>query len=106
MNSTKSRYIAHHNVAHIKDLTKENMMEFFGEYISPSSPKRSKLAIHILAQAAGRAVGVQSQLSLPTESKSKANTIENIWGLKSQQDISVSAGPQPVKDLSEFENLD
>jgi hypothetical protein len=83
---------------------KENMMEFFGDYISLLLPKRLKLAIHLLAQAVGGVVGVQDQLSLPTKSKSKANVIENILAFKSQQGI--STGPQPVTDLSEFANLD
>jgi insulysin len=89
-------------VAHIKKLTKDDMMEFFRDYISPSSPKRSKLAIHLVAQAAG--VGVQDQPSLLTKSKSKANVFENISVFKLQKDF--SKGPQPVTDLSEFADLD
>ncbi|KAK4156700.1 ubiquitin carboxyl-terminal hydrolase [Chaetomidium leptoderma] len=39
------------DAAHIKPLTKADMIEFFNEYIHPSSPSRAKLAVYLEAQA-------------------------------------------------------
>lgn len=36
---------------HIRPLTKTDMIEFFNEYIHPSSPSRAKLAVYLEAQA-------------------------------------------------------
>jgi insulysin len=39
------------DAAHIKPLTKADMIEFFNHYIHPSSPSRAKLAVYLEAQA-------------------------------------------------------
>ncbi|KAK4123327.1 ubiquitin carboxyl-terminal hydrolase-like protein [Parathielavia appendiculata] len=43
--------IAPQDAAHIKPLTKADMIEFFNHYIHPSSPSRAKLAVYLEAQA-------------------------------------------------------
>ncbi len=40
-----------HDVAQIKKLSKADMIEFFLRYISPDSPTRAKLSVHLLAKA-------------------------------------------------------
>lgn len=40
-------------MAYIKQLTKADMMEFYSHYILPSSPKRSKVVVYLVAQMAG-----------------------------------------------------
>ncbi|KAL1868234.1 hypothetical protein VTK73DRAFT_3761 [Phialemonium thermophilum] len=42
---------AQQDAAHIKLLTKADMIEFFKRYIDPKSPSRSKLAVYLVAQA-------------------------------------------------------
>ncbi|KAK4218084.1 UCH-domain-containing protein [Rhypophila decipiens] len=42
---------AQQDVAHIKPLTKTDMIEFFNEYLHPKSPSRAKLAVYFVAQA-------------------------------------------------------
>ena len=37
-------------VEHLKPLTKAEMMEFFKQYIDPTSPGRAKLSVHMVAQ--------------------------------------------------------
>jgi insulysin len=83
-------------------------MEFFAYYISPSSPNRSKLGIHLRSgtpKPEEGAAGVSAldqakgQICLPTKNR-KAYKIENIRDFKSL--LTVSGGPQPVKDLSKF----
>jgi insulysin len=39
-----------HDVAAIETLTKAEMLEFVDQYISPASPHRAKLSVHLLAQ--------------------------------------------------------
>ena len=36
---------------HIEPLTKKDILEFFNQYIHPSSSARAKLSIHLIAQA-------------------------------------------------------
>ncbi|KAH5619447.1 hypothetical protein HBI51_252370 [Parastagonospora nodorum] len=36
---------------HVRTLTKEDMVDFYAYYISPSSPERSKLSVHLQAQS-------------------------------------------------------
>jgi insulysin len=97
------------------------MIQFFEHYISPASPMRSKLAIHLRAQGVSEVpspaeipVGVveevvdkaMDQLGLKSKQVNKRTpyVIENVRDFKSL--MAVSAGPRPVKDLSEFEELD
>ncbi|KAL1844376.1 hypothetical protein VTJ49DRAFT_55 [Mycothermus thermophilus] len=51
----RSEYYAFDNApqdaAHIKPLTKAEMIDFFNKYIHPSSPHRAKLAVYLEAQA-------------------------------------------------------
>ena len=45
-----------HDVAHLKPLTKAELIEFFNRYIHPTSPSRAKLSIHMIAQASPKAL--------------------------------------------------
>lgn len=40
-----------HDVSHLKPLTKSDLIEFFNHYISPISPSRAKLSVHLIAQS-------------------------------------------------------
>jgi len=111
------------------------MIELYDRYIIPSSPSRSKLAIHLKAQTqveaidsgssiidvsaaiekGAKALGITSKfvedlpeaVSPPAKPESNGTTpivIEDVRAFKSQ--MTVSQGPQPVKLISEFEELD
>ena len=45
-----------HDAEDIKSLTKSDMVEFFGQYINPSSPTRAKLSVHMIAQSSPKTV--------------------------------------------------
>lgn len=44
------------DVAHLKPLTKSDLVEFFNQYIHPTSPSRAKLSIHMIAQASPKSL--------------------------------------------------
>ncbi|KAI9733464.1 MAG: Insulinase (Peptidase M16) [Claussenomyces sp. TS43310] len=164
--------LVHHDAAHIKALTKADMVSFYNHYISSASLARSKLSIHMHAQATSApvegaisealskrliAAGVEPQpaafqsrlesagpagvlealkthvmedLKIAAEKATsvieegmkmlhvgssdepdatlgtagKLYVIENVREYKSR--LAASPGPLPVKDLSEFEELD
>lgn len=118
------------------------MIDYFNYYILPSSPTRSKLSIHLVAQAqsppdaagtiiekAVEALGIsekQSPISSPTDAHqnkdkkdgehgemvrvategngTKPHVITDVREFKSM--LQVSAGPRPVKHITEFEELE
>ena len=87
------------------------MIEMFQNYISPFSPERAKLAIHLHAKAVS---GVSSiELGAGTTVSDTPTTIKPSKGLYIIEDardyksqLAVTAGPQPVKDLNQFEDVD
>ncbi len=107
------------------------MLEFFLHYIAPKSPARAKLSIHLHARGVSEIspliekvtsevrASEQEGIDRPRiDSKPVEHTngdarkqsapepylIQDIRDFRSR--LVVSAGPQPVKDLSEFEELD
>lgn len=131
--STRSLLIlclVNHDAAHIKALTKSDMIAFYNQYILPSSAARSKLAIHLHAQANTTGSDPQGLTSVlekgvkalglnkakndgedeeggPSEIGANGTTpvvITDVREFKSK--LQISAGPQPVKHISEFEELD
>lgn len=118
----------HHDAAQVKALTKEDMVLFYNQYLLPSSPIRSKISVHLNAQASAAPSGPvlviekgleameqkeQKAADLTTEAEgdvqvsangTKPYIITDVREFKMR--MQVSAGPQPVKDLSEFEELD
>jgi insulysin len=105
----------------VKALTKKDMVEFFEYYISPSSPSRAKLAVHLHAQGTSKksltssVEGDLKGLKLTSDDKTKDEApvkgngttpylIDDVRAFKSK--LGVTPGPQPVRDLSEFEETD
>jgi insulysin len=113
--------IAYEDAAQIKLLTKTDMIEFFNHYINTSSPARSKLAIHLKAQTPQTVIenGMETLAInkdekddedgevVPVKQEGNGTTpyiITDVREFKSK--LQVSAGPQPVKHISEFEDLE
>ncbi len=48
------------DVAYLRPLTKEDVIEFFDRYIHPASPARAKLSIHMVAQLSPKAIASSS----------------------------------------------
>ncbi|KFY13297.1 hypothetical protein V491_06446 [Pseudogymnoascus sp. VKM F-3775] len=113
--------LSYEDAAHVKALTKKEMVEFYGHYILPSSPSRAKLAVHLHAQGTSKkssTAGIENDvkgLKLTSEDKTVQETpvegngtkpwaIDDVRAFKSK--LGVTPGPQPVRDLSEFEETD
>jgi insulysin len=118
----------HHDAAHVKMLAKADMIEFYQQFIHPSSPARSKLAIHMAAQSPNsdtsdvkevvgkglRVLGLNKDRKDEEDGEVASVEVEgngttpyiitDVREFKSL--LQVSAGPQPVKHISEFEDLD
>lgn len=121
--------LVHEDATTIRTLSKADMLEFYNRFILPSSPLRSKLAIHLNAQTPS-SNGTSAVASVvdkgmkvlglnkdhkdqedgeAIEVKPEGNgttpyVITDVREFKSK--LQVSAGPQPVKHISEFEELD
>lgn len=129
--------IAFISAAHVATITKSDMVEMFRRYISPSSPARAKLAIHLYAKGVSgdsspsdtmvvpkvtqivekginmlklgssveKATDGENSAASPADEKSQnVYIIDDVRDYKSR--LPVTAGPQPMKDLSEFEDID
>lgn len=119
--------IVHQDAVNIKLLTKADMIGFFKHYIDPSSPARAKIAVHLNAQPQEpKETGVTAviekglhALGLNKDKKDEEDgeavvverqgngtipfVITDVREFKAK--LQVSAGPQPVKHISEFEEL-
>jgi insulysin len=119
--ASANSYIVWEDAAHIKALTKPEMIEFFEHYIVPASPSRAKLAIHLHAQGTSKKPSISmveegmKLLNVKAEEKpivlstvegngTETYVIDDVRAFKSK--LAVTPGPQPVKDLSEFEETD
>lgn len=113
----------HHDAANVKALTKDDMIQFYDQFILPSSPLRSKLAIHLIAQGTSLPEVKPEEQSILAVNKDRKDAedgeaitvnvegngtkpfvITDVRQFKSM--LQVTAGPQPVKHISEFEELD
>lgn len=101
------------------------MIQFYNHFILPSSPLRAKLAVHLIAQASAEDVSTgvngvlekgMKTLGLAKDTKGEElvaklegngttpYVIKDVREFRAM--MQVSAGPQAVKDISEFEELD
>ncbi|KAM0124291.1 hypothetical protein ACHAO1_011085 [Botrytis cinerea] len=112
----------HHDATHIKALTKEDMIQFYDQFILPSSPLRSKLSIHLIAPGTSLAEANSDEkiISMNNEdcedaedgygeaiavkagdNGTKPYLITDVRQFKAK--LQTTSGPQPVKPISEFE---
>jgi insulysin len=84
------------------------MIEFYTRFILPSSPLRSKLAVHLKAQRAADTEVSKLEGDLVVtklwDDGTRPCIIEDVSGFKSM--MMFSEGPQPIKDIKEYEDLD
>ncbi|KAK8900794.1 hypothetical protein QC760_010558 [Botrytis cinerea] len=114
--------LVHHDATHIEALTKEDMIQFYNQFILPSSPLRSKLSIHLIAQGTSFPEGNPDEQTISMNNEDHKNAedgvaivvnaksngtipyvITDVRQFKSM--LQTTAGPQPVKHISEFEEL-
>ncbi|GFF53029.1 hypothetical protein IFM58399_09476 [Aspergillus lentulus] len=115
---------AYHDVENIEPLTKKDILEFFNQYIHPSSSTRAKLSIHLIARAstgtsaaAGDCAAAaenpdasvlrenQDLVAVNGHEPSVSNTripvkVENVKEWKAS--LHLSAAATPVRGLTEF----
>ncbi|KAI1098208.1 LuxS/MPP-like metallohydrolase [Jackrogersella minutella] len=100
---------AQRDAAQVKQLTKAEMVEFFATYIEPTSPTRAKLVVQLIAQ------GISPKVKEAEESTNGDTTtvwsngtepflIRNVRDFKAK--LSVTAGARPIRDLTDFEEID
>ena len=124
----------HHDANQVQALNKDDMIEFYSHFIHPTSPARSKVAVHLAAQTPGCssesaanpiAAAIEKGMKVLSLNKDRQDQedgeivgeikkkegngttpfiITDVRDFKSK--MQVSAGPQPVKHISEFEELD
>ncbi|KAF9699478.1 hypothetical protein EKO04_002692 [Ascochyta lentis] len=107
---------ADRDIVNIKLLAKNDMLDFFNQYIHPSSPTRARLSVHLIAQAAtGGAAAREStvvqdlynnpQLHAKQDKHRMlvANEPDKIQDVRAwQASLHLSSAATPVKDLKEF----
>lgn len=117
----------YHDVENIESLTKKDVLEFFNQYIHPSSSTRAKLSIHLIAKAS-TAASAATEVSAAAEenpdasalhksqdvvavnrhepSVSRAKISVKIKNVKEwKASLQLSAAATPVKCLIEFEEF-
>ncbi|XP_014680687.1 PREDICTED: insulin-degrading enzyme-like [Priapulus caudatus] len=73
-------------VAHLKTLTKEDVVTFYRDMIAEGGPHRSKMAVHIVSSAKGEQASVQSTLDgleIADDRVKQPTTIHNVTSFKS-----------------------
>jgi insulysin len=111
----------------MEPLTKDDMIDFYKKHIDPNSPTRTKAAVHLAAQSDTKAApnGTPEMNGTVPESEirggaststadgacvgtgpsdSKTVVIEDVKAFKASMPL--TAGVRPIKDLSEFEELE
>lgn len=94
------------DAATVRSLTREDMLEFYRRYIDPASESRAKVGVHLNAQTPNGKKREEQQPAVngTGPEKNAPVYITNVPEFKAK--LPVSAGPSPVVDLSEFEELE
>ncbi|KAI9841127.1 MAG: Insulinase (Peptidase M16) [Sclerophora amabilis] len=94
-----------HDAAHIASISQNDLVQFFSHYIDPSSPSRSKLSVHMIAQALSTPVATNAT---PAEQKEQFLLLINQYldseGVKGNseklqerfKDVDITQGDQAV----------
>ncbi|KAK1519789.1 insulin-degrading enzyme [Colletotrichum abscissum] len=101
--------LAQDNAAHIKSLTKAEMVEFFQQYIKPGSSTRAKLSVHLHAQASSSTETEATMDGIKTEESGAASTPEPvpIKDVRSfRASLRMTQRAKAAKTLSEYEDID
>ncbi|KAF6785196.1 zinc protease [Colletotrichum sojae] len=104
--------LAQQDAAHIKTLTKADMVEFFQRYIKPGSATRAKLSVHLHAQAsapgkaadgAAKVNGVKEEEGETKSSEPKPVLVTDVRSFRAG--LQATRGARSEKDLSEYEDM-
>lgn len=78
-------------VESIEELTKNDILAFFNQYIHPSSGTRAKISIHLIAQAFAGASAV-----VVLEDSAAAEENPNVLALRAEQNVVAVIGHEPL----------
>lgn len=84
------------DVANLRSLTKQDLVEFFRHYIDPASPHRAKLSVHMIAQTSPKEVA---------GNMSAAEQNEKVIDMLCKYMTSLGVGVDKEKLQSRFENI-
>ena len=115
------------DVENIEPLTKNDLLEFFLQYIHPFSSTRAKLSVHLIAQTfTGASAAIEDNAATEKNSGAAASPAEqdviavnrrvpSVYSARTpikiedvkawKASLQLSAAATPVKSLSEFEEL-
>ncbi|KAK4230885.1 UCH-domain-containing protein [Podospora fimiseda] len=93
---------AERDVAHLKPISKEELIEFFDHFVKPSSPSRAKLAIYLDAQAKSDVTTKQISDLIKTLSLSDAAAAQAATDLQSRLSAAHHDEEEEVKALKEY----
>lgn len=126
-NSINQISTGYRDVENIEPLAKNDLLEFFNQYIHPFSSTRAKVSVHLIAQAStGASAAVEDSAAAEENSDASALRaeqdvvavngrepsvssamipvkIEDVKAWKAS--LQLSAAATPVKSLSEFEEI-
>lgn len=85
------------------------MIEFYSTYIRPTSPVRSKLVVQLIAQSISSKAKEAEESSNGDATTIYSNgteplLIQSVRNYKAR--LSVTAGARPIRDLTDFEEID
>jgi len=90
------------DVAALEPITKADLLAFYREKLLPSSPVRAKVSVHMIAQA--QKSGAADSVEALEDFGKKPTLIKDVKAFKAS--LPLSAGLQPLKDITEFEDLE
>ncbi|KOS19222.1 putative zinc protease mug138 [Escovopsis weberi] len=106
---------AQQDAAHVKPLTKAEMVSFCNRYFHPASKTRARISVHLNAR--GSAKEAETGASAPNGTPEKPEFVEDgiidavstaveiVDGHRHKSGLWASRAAQPVKDLKEYEEL-
>ncbi|RYP69252.1 hypothetical protein DL771_006220 [Monosporascus sp. 5C6A] len=98
---------AQEDAAQVKALTKSEMIEFYSSYIAPVSQTRAKLVVDLVAQSTNpksqENATANGADAVPTNGTTPV-IVKDVRDFKAS--LVASAGARPIRDLSEFEEID
>ncbi|CAJ2506586.1 Uu.00g077720.m01.CDS01 [Anthostomella pinea] len=100
---------AQQDAAQLKQLTKAEMVEFYSTRIHPTSPTRSKLIVQLIARGTSSETKEADTTNDDKAAPAPSNgtdpvVIESVGDFKAG--LGTTAGPRPVRDIGEFEDID
>lgn len=103
------------DAAHVKPLTKAEMVAFCKEHFHPASKTRARISVHLHARGSAKESGAEAPAPAGDAEKPQvvedgivdavATAVEIVDGHRHKAGLVASRAAQPVKDLKEYEEL-